>query len=672
MRKYALKLGFQDRPCRIDYKKDLNAEQYAVVTEADGPCLVLAGAGSGKTRTLIYRLAYLLEKGIPPENILLMTFTNKAAHEMQNRLESLLKARPTGLWRGTFHHCGNRSIRMYAKHLGLDEDFGILDEEDQKGLIKICIKSLTTDPAGYRFFPSPGVLQSIITYSRNAKQDIEKTVLDKHPHASMFIDEIKQVCRLYERKKKKSNNLDYDDLLTEWIRLLKTTPSAKERFTRQFRYILVDEYQDTNRLQFDIIKLLWEHHKNILVVGDDAQSIYSFRAADIRNILDFPSKFKGTRIFKLQTNYRSVSGVLNLANNIIRANKGQFEKVLVGSRRDTSGEKPNLIPVKDLYAQSAFIVQRIIEMRGEEGIPLNEIAVLYRAHYQSVELELELIKRGIPYIIRGGVRFFEQAHVKDTLSYLKVVQNPRDEISWIRALTLHAGLGTVYADKIFQRVAKNRFSLPETLQSRSFDFLSKKAQAGFDRFKAIMKRLLTADLIQHPDMMIQEILENGYEEYIFSNFENADDRVDDIKELANFAHSYKDVKEFLADVTLREGFKGETIVGAPEAADEHLVLSTIHQAKGLEWKEVFIVGLCDGQFPHPKSLEEVSQLEEERRLFYVAVTRARDRIHLLYPMTRFDYNYGTIIARPSMFLQELLPDSYERWEVSEEPIHEDI
>ncbi|MDD5449238.1 MAG: ATP-dependent helicase [Candidatus Omnitrophica bacterium] len=667
MKKYTLSLNFPDRPTRIDYKKELNPEQLKVVTEAEGPCLVLAGPGSGKTRTLIYRLAYLLEKGIPAQNILLMTFTNKAAHEMQNRLEVILKAKPTGLWCGTFHHIGNRSIRMYSKHLALNENFGILDEEDQKALIRICSKEVKTGEGPDRLFPAPALIQAIISYSRNSKRDLEKTIFERYPQASAFIEEIKKIGRLYEQRKKKSNNLDYDDLLTDWIRLLKTSLLVNERFTRQFRYILVDEYQDTNRLQFDIIKLLSAFHRNILVVGDDAQSIYSFRAADIRNILDFPSNFEGTKIFKLETNYRSVSPILNIANNIIRKNEHQFPKQLTGSRKDGPSEKPNLIPVKDMYSQSAFIAQRVIELK-EGGVPLDDIAVLYRAHYQSVEVELELVKRSIPYVIRGGVRFFEQAHIKDVLSYLRIIQNPQDEISWLRALSLHPGIGSGYADKIFQRIIKNKVSLKDALEEKippAGDPLPKRARAGFESFKKIMRPLLGEGDGSGADTMIHDILNNGYEGYILSNFENAEDRLDDIKELANFAHTYKDLKGFLTDITLREGFKGETLLNAPEGRDEAITLSTIHQAKGLEWKAVFIIGLCDGQFPHPKSSEEPAQLEEERRLFYVAVTRAKDQIYLLHPMTRFDYNYGTVISRPSPFLQELEEDSYERWEVEE-------
>ena len=591
---------------------------------------------------------------------------------MQTRLEFILKSKPVGLWCGTFHHIGNRSLRMYAKHLGLSEDFGILDEEDQKTLIRMCVKTLHATLKPSKLFPSPAIIQAIISYSNNSKQGIEKTILDRYAYLSDFVDDIKKVHRLYENKKRKSNNLDYDDLLIEWKRLLETVPSAFERFTKQFRYILVDEYQDTNRLQFDIIKLLCSHHKNILVVGDDAQSIYSFRAADIRNILEFPSRFEGTKIFKLETNYRSVSPILNLANTIIQTNQRQFDKVLVGARKETGSEKPNLIYVRDLHTQSAFLAQRIVEL-ANEGVPLNEIAVLYRAHYQSAEFELELVKREIPYIIRGGVRFFEQAHIKDVLSYLKIIQNPDDELSWIRALSLHAGIGSGYADKLFQKSLKGRLPLNEILKINFADFLPKKARGGLEGFRKILKPLLQNKLLSHPDTMIQEILKNGYEDYALSSFENGRDRFDDINELSNFAHSYKDLKDFLADVTLREGFKGEptALSNYAQSEEKRLVLSTIHQAKGLEWKVVFIIGLSEGQFPHPKAIEEDAQMEEERRLFYVAVTRAKDQIYLMHSLTRYSYSYGTIISRPSVFLEELPQGFVEKWEIEEEvPFYE--
>lgn len=645
---------------RIDYKEHLNPEQLEVVMNGDGPCLVLAGAGSGKTRTLIYRLAYLLETGISPQNILLMTFTNKAARHMQNRIELLLGYRPKGLWSGTFHHIGNRCIRLYASYLGLTKGFGILDEEDTRNLIKMCIKDMKADSTRFKI-PSPAVIQSIISFSRNSKQDIEDTIYEQYPHLVGLTKFIKEVFGVYQQRKRKSNTLDYDDLLTEWIRLLETVPSARERFTRQFRYILVDEYQDTNFLQFDILKLLWSYHKNILVVGDDAQSIYSFRAAQIKNILEFPSVFKGTRIFKLQTNYRSVKEILDLANNIIIHNKGQFHKELVGVRNTNSGQRPILVTTRDLQVQAEFVAQRVLELR-DSGIGLNEIAVLYRAHYQSAELQFELTKRGIPFITRGGIRFFEQAHIKDVLAFLKILHNPSDEISWLRALCLYPNIGTTYAERIFQRYISIGGSLNSILKKDFITSLPKRITQSFDMFKKTMRAILKEGVDAKPDLLIEIILKSGYREYVLLNYENAQDRIDDLHELINFAHTYETLKEFLVDITLRESFKGETMNGVEiHKENEYLVLSTIHQAKGLEWKAVFLIGLCEGQFPHPKSIDNLQQLEEERRLFYVTVTRAKDILYLVRPSTRYDYNYGTVITRPSLFLKELDKKLYERW-----------
>ncbi len=638
---------------RINYQQELNTEQYQVVTEADGPCLVLAGAGSGKTRTLIYRVAYLLEKGIPPAQILLVTFTNKAAREMQNRIERLLGRRPVGLWCGTFHHVGNRSLRMYSSALGLTESFGILDEEDSANLIKACIRSLEIKITEERF-PRPGIVQAIISYATNSQKTIRDTLEERYPYFRQFTARIEEIQRLYEKRKQRSNNLDYDDLLTRWIWMLRNVPAAEERFTGQFRYILVDEYQDTNRLQYEIIQLLSARHRNVLAVGDDAQSIYSFRAAEIRNILDFPQAFPGTKIFRLETNYRSTPEILHLANESIGNNVNQFPKTLKAVCG--SGEKPFLIQIPDLATQAAFLTAKLLELR-EEGVPLEEMAVLFRSHYQSAELELELSRRNIPYVVRGGIRFFEQAHIKDALAFLRILENPRDELSWLRALTLQPGIGGGYADRIFSRFIQSGASLPSVVSPEFGKDLSAKVSAGLAGFRKIMRAILPEELRRHPDALVEEVVKEGYRDYVLVNFDNSQDRILDLQELANFGHGYKNLGGFLNDITLREGFRGETVLGAAEE-DEFLVISTIHQAKGLEWRVVMLVGLSDGDFPHPKSLERPEQVEEERRLFYVACTRAKQKLYLFHPLSRFDYGRGLIICRPSQFLQELPPDSY--------------
>lgn len=658
MKKYVLHEPTGEIKTHIDFKGNLNQQQYEVVTGAEGPCLVLAGAGSGKTRTLIYRLAYLLERGVSPKNILLMTFTNKAAREMRDRAEMLLRYKPKGGWNGTFHHVGNRTLRMYAQHIGYKKDFGILDEHDSRDLVKSCMGKQEARVKEERF-PKASIVRSIISFSVNTKKTIEDVLEEKYPYFLNFTRDIEEIRKTYDKKKKQSNNMDYDDLLVQWKLMLETVPAARKRFTDQFLYILVDEYQDTNFLQADIIDILAERHRNVLVVGDDAQSIYSFRGARVDNILQFPKRFSDAKIFKLETNYRSTPEILGLANDSLKHNEKQFYKELKAVNEAL--EKPGLVEVKDLYTQASFVVQRILEMR-EEGLELKDVAVLFRAHYQSAELQMELVKRNIPYIVRGGIRFFEQAHIKDILSYLKIVTNSTDEISWMRALTLCPGIGPGYASRIFEHFLKNGSNLKGFLKTGASGSIPKKAQGGYTRFLKIM-RAITRSEEETPGEMINLIMESGYETHILANFENAKDRIDDIHELVNFSHDYTSMQDFLNDITLRESFRGETVLGEREE-DEFLVISTIHQAKGLEWDAVMIIGLCEGQFPHPKAMKDISEIEEERRLFYVASTRAKKYLYLIHPATRFDYQMGTVVARRSRFLEELDSKNYEVWEVS--------
>lgn len=648
----------------IDYAKELNPSQYTVVTQGEGACLVLAGAGSGKTRTLVYRVAYLLEKGARPEEILLVTFTNKAAQEMKNRVEILLKTKAKGLWCGTFHHIGNRSLRQYGRFIGLNPDFGILDDEDSRDLVKACVQSLNLKTLDKRF-PKPAVVQSVLSFSVNARKAVGDTVVKFYPHLISFIQDFEKIKNLYDEKKKKTNNLDYDDLLLKWLELLEKSTQAHEILSRQFRYCLVDEYQDTNRLQHQIIHHLSSFHKNVLVVGDDAQSIYSFRAADIRNILDFPEHFPNSKILKLETNYRSTRAILNLANESIKNNIHQFPKTLHSVQGE--GSAPQFVKLRDGRQEAQFIAQRIEELQ-ETGYELSEIAVLFRAHYHAAELEMELAKRGIPYVIRGGVRFFEQAHVKDVLSFLKILANPLDEIAWIRALTLQAGIGGAYAEKIFRLVEAEKGALEKTTMTSFGDTLPPRVKQGLLSFKKILKALLKEADPSKPDGLIEAVLDNGYQQHVLLNFENARDRLEDLKELVNFAHTYKKLKDFLSDVTLREGFKGESLLDstAEDEPEEELVLSTVHQAKGLEWRAVFVIHLSEGQFPHARSMTSDDELEEERRLFYVAVTRAKEELTLSHPITRYDYSVGTIINRPSPFILELPHKVYDDVEVEEE------
>ncbi len=628
----------------VKYEDNLNPQQLKVVNEARGPSLVLAGAGSGKTRVLIYRLAYLLEQGVAPKNILLVTFTNRAAKEMINRAESLLKSNLSGLWAGTFHHIGNITLRKEAQTIGYSPNFTIADREDAIDLLEDSLEDLGLHKK-QKMLPKKSIICNIYSLAASSQKNISEIIAKFYPHIEEHAPIIKNIISRYKIKKKKANVMDFTDLLTNWLLVL-GDKNICEKYAKNFQYILVDEYQDTNKLQFEILKLLASYHKNILTVGDDAQSIYSFRAADINNILDFPKIFEGTKIFKLQLNYRSSPPILSLANNIIKHNINQFPKELKAVK---GGEDiPALIQTKDVYQQAKFIGQRVLELT-REGTPLKEIAVLFRSRFQALEVEMELLKRNIPYLIRGGLRFFEQAHIKDTLSYLKIITNPNDELSFKRAICLHRGIGRGYAYKIWDKLVKLKKNHSEITKS-----LPKRQAQGFKEFISILNNLKP---IKDPQPAIKEILKS-YADYCYLSFDNADERILDLEELAKMSSTYSNLKEFLLDLGSFEEFKGETLTGDRQR-EETLVLSTIHQAKGLEWEAVFIIGFSDYDFPHPKSIGSKESLEEERRLFYVATTRTKSILYITYPQIKYTFKNDLIITRPSMFISELDKNLYD-------------
>ncbi len=638
---------------KINYKQELNQEQLDVVLNADGACLVLAGAGSGKTRTLVYRLAYLLESGVKPEEILLMTFTNKAAKEMSSRVEELLGFYPKGLWAGTFHHVGNRVLRKYIKKLGYTSSFTIMDEGDAYDLINNIIGSVNIQKDKY--FPKARVIKNVISFATNAGVPIETAINKKF---SFLEDEtvgwIKIISTRYKTKKKELNVLDYDDLLVLWLKLLEEHPDFLERLSKTFKYILVDEYQDTNHIQASIIKKLASYHKNILVVGDDAQSIYSFRAADIKNILSFPNIFQNTKIFRLETNYRSTPEILALANASIANNTEQFSKNLKPAQ--PSGDKPMIAGVTNTEQQAEFITQKILEL-NDEGLPLSKIAILIRADYHALELELQLNKKSIPYIKRGGMKFFEQAHLKDIVSFLKIIQNPQDEIAWTRVLLLQPNIGKVTAVKITSRLQDSDLASIISNEYR----LGSKALKSWQNLQQLFNKILTIDqkLISQ---ILEIILKDNYTDYANSSFDNAQKRIEDIEQFINFSDQYDSLETFLSDITLSENFQTQNTTETQQQK-EQIIVSTIHQAKGLEWNSVFVIHLASGQFPHNRSMGNRLEFEEERRLFYVATTRAKKELYLLYPITLYSHDTGMTFTNPSEFIRELDPALYDEWSI---------
>ncbi|MFH0857195.1 MAG: UvrD-helicase domain-containing protein [Candidatus Magasanikbacteria bacterium] len=642
-----------------DYTSELNTEQWNVVEHGDGPCLVLAGAGSGKTRTITYRVAYLLEHGIDPDNILLVTFTNKAAHEMKERVELLLKETGQNIqlpWAGTFHHIAYRLLKQYASLLGYQNNFTILDSEDSRDMIKMCLKQEGVDRSQKRF-PSANVLQSLMSYARNSMKTIEEVLDEKNPNWLPISEVIVRIADEYRKKKLESNAMDFDDLLVNLYLLLAQSESVRTKLTHQFQYILVDEYQDTNRVQAGIVNLLAQKYKNLLVVGDDAQSIYSFRAADIQNILAFEKQYPNAKIFRLETNYRSTPNILDVANVVIENNKAQYEKKLKSIQENFA--KPEVHAFADQRDEAEFIAGRILELR-DEGIDMKNIAVLFRASHHSQSLEVELTKRNIPYDYRGGTRFFERSHIKDVLAFLKIIHNKNDIIAWSRVLNMQVGIGPAVAQKIIQLAGE-----AETLEDfrAILEVLPQRAKIGFQDFLSIWddlqkKEKLEATKDPEPADLIYAVLDSKYADYLENEYDNYRERIQDIEQLAMFSEKEKNLGKFLAEASMQESY--QNTAGKENFAEEKIVLSTIHQAKGLEWSAVFVINLSSGEFPNMRALKESNGVEEERRLFYVAVTRAKKFLHLTYPLVS---GFNSMFGGPSMFIEEIDKDLIDEYGV---------
>jgi len=660
-REYVLQPFHSEVHLQIDYARELNEQQCAAVTAPPGPALVIAGAGSGKTRTLTYRVAYLLEQGIPPDRILLLTFTNKAAGEMMRRVTDLLGHELASLWGGTFHSIGNRILRQHAASLGYQRDFTIMDRDDAKHLISTCIAESNIDVKATRF-PKAEVLGDIFSLAVNKQSSVAEIIGTEFGYFETLAPQIEDVWKRYVIRKQATNAMDFDDLLVLWLKLLNDHAEVREHYQRRFQFILVDEYQDTNKLQSDLIDLLGARHHNVMVVGDDAQSIYAWRGANFQNILKFPDRYPGAKIYKIETNYRSTPEILTLANAAIAANVQQFAKELTPARK--SGAKPVLVACQDASQQAAFVAQRVLELR-DEGIDLNKMAVLYRSHFHALELQLELTRRNIPFSITSGIRFFEQAHIKDVTAYLKLVTNSRDELSFKRLVLLLPGIGGKGADKLWREFAaqsplRNPNSpIAAALQSCA-KLVPKKASLAWAQFTTTISQLEAPNVRQSAARMVPLVLEAGYDDYLKENFANYRTRMDDLKQLAAFAQQFETVDEFLTQMALLTNVEAED---EPAGSDgEKIRLSTIHQAKGLEFDVVFVIMLCDGLFPSARSLETAEGEEEERRLFYVAVTRAKNELYLNYPLIRAGFgNAGATMQQPSRFLDEIPKELLEEW-----------
>jgi DNA helicase-2/ATP-dependent DNA helicase PcrA len=702
--KYVIKRQEGSLPERLTrYKQELNDEQFRVVTSQPKAALVVAGAGTGKTRAITYRVAYLIEQGISPQRVMLATFTNRAAREMLRRVESLTGSQNVHrVWGGTFHRIANLMLRRHATSIGYDANYSILDSEDARDLLNLCIEDAAIDTKKKRF-PKAEVLQSVISYANNTDTDLADVIVKQYPYFELLTAQIKRVDLVYQQRKRERNVMDYDDLLLNVKRLLVERKEVADLYAEQFQHILVDEYQDTNKLQAELIDLLAVKHRNVMVVGDDAQSIFAWRGAEFTNIYEFPKRYPEAEMFKLETNYRSTPDILGLANVSIANNRKQFPKILKAVKRSMDF-KPALVPCSDVEQQSAFVAARILELR-DNGTPLEDIGVMYRSHYHSIELQLELSRRGIPYRVQSGVRFFEQAHIKDVVSYLRVIVNPRDELAWKRILKMIPGVGRATAARIFEAIGSLRHAEAETPEpgdatgeivrllsghhvpstgvppsprpadsaSLHQPHLRVPASNQWKEFVALLELLVSPEYRGQPAKQIALILERGYEQYLLENYENADSRAEDIRGLALYAQRYDSTETFLSELALlsterfaeAQPLTGEDVIAGGDE-DELLTLTSVHQAKGLEWKAVFIIWAAEGKFPSPRSLREIDSEEEERRLWYVALTRAKDELYITYPLMMTDYNRQTVLQKPSRFVTECPPAMFEIWNLEEE------
>jgi len=652
MRRYVVKEGPPrptDKALSIPYKKSLNPAQYQAVTTLQGPLLVIAGAGSGKTRTLTYRVARLVEQGVSPSAVLLLTFTRKASQEMLRRAAALLDHRCEKVSGGTFHSFANFTLRRYAERIGFESGFSILDRADAEDTINVLRARIGLDLKDRRF-PRKKTIATIYSKAVNKGTSIDEVIVEDYPHFLKESGVLLRLHEIYQAYKRKNLLMDYDDLLIYLRALLQKNPDVQETLSTTYQYVMVDEYQDTNKIQADIVRFLAAIHNNIMVVGDDSQSIYAFRGANFQNIMDFPEMFPGTKIIKLEQNYRSTQPILDVANVIIDRAREKYTKVLFTKKKD--GVLPALVVAEDERMQSQFVSQRILELR-EEGVPLNEIAVLFRSSYHSFDLEIELNQRNLPFIKVGGFKFMETAHIKDLLAYLKIIANPLDSISWHRVLLMIESIGPKTADKIFQSVARSGTDLKglSTVKPKP------RYATALERLRRELQGLEGARL---PLVEMGDRLLHYYAPILEKKYDDHPKRFKDLEHLLTIMERYQNLEHFLSDMALEPPNASVDDMLATDYEDEQLILSTIHSAKGLEWHTVLIIWASEGRFPISFAARSDEEMEEELRVMYVAATRAKENLYFTFPINTYDWSAGRIFSRLSRFIDGIPEEILER------------
>ncbi len=657
-RKYILKRT-TDSPVHslsgIDYQKELNEGQYSAVTATDGPLLVIAGAGTGKTRTLVYRVAHLVDQRLDPASILLLTFTRRAAEEMLRRASLLIDTRCEKVAGGTFHSFANTMLRQFGSKMGLSPSFTIMDRSDSQDLIQLIRSDMGLNTKEKRF-PRKQTVAEIHSMAVNKQLPMADLIERDYPHLYDSKDDILNLCERYGKYKRDRVLMDYDDLLTQLRDLLQEHEEVRLCLSDRYRYILVDEYQDTNRLQSQIVRLLAATHDNVMVVGDDAQSIYSFRGADFRNIMDFPRDFPGTKIVYLEENYRSTQPILTFTNEIIQRAKERYDKKLFTNKE--KGTTPLLVRAENEPMQSRFVCQKVLELR-EEGVPLWDIAVLFRSGFHSFDLEMELTRHNIPFVKRGGFQFMESAHIKDLLAHLRIAANPQDTVSWNRILSLLEGVGPQLSQKVIHWVLES--GMPwERL--RSYNAKGKIAVA----LKTLAQVIEACDQWTRPTQQTQYLMQYYLPILKRKYPDDHPKRTRDLEHFLGMTERYQSLDWLLSDMALEP--PSDNAAGTQEVDPDEgpLVLSTIHSAKGLEWHSVFILWVLEGRFPSYYNIQTEEELEEERRLLYVAATRAKENLFITYPIKVFDRSLSAVLSRPSQFIEGISAELLEPVSLVEE------
>jgi DNA helicase-2/ATP-dependent DNA helicase PcrA len=646
----------------LDYRKELNEAQYQAATAMEGPLLIIAGAGTGKTRTLVYRVAHLIDQGVDPRSILLLTFTRRAAEEMLRRASLLIDGRCSQVAGGTFHSFANLVLRSHGRHLDLAPSFTIMDRSDSEDVIQLIRSDMGLNTKEKRF-PRKQTVAEIFSMTHNKQTSLADLIEMEYPHLVDANFELAELLTRYTEYKRTKSLLDYDDLLVKLRDLLANHGDVRQRLSDYYRYIMVDEYQDTNHLQDEIVRLLASTHDNVAVVGDDAQSIYSFRGADFRNIMDFPKQFPGVRIIKLEENYRSTQPILNLTNEIIQRAKEGYEKRLF--TRKSVGTRPKLVQAASEQMQSQFVCQKILELR-EEGVPLWDMAVLFRSSFHSFDLEIELARHNIPFVKRGGFQFMETAHVKDLLAHMRILANPQDAISWNRVLLLLEGIGPGACQKIIKWLLGGTNAVERL---RSYPAKGKIAH-GLRTLAQVLEEAAQAEL---PPEQAQYLMQY-YVPILKQNYpDDHPKRLRDMEHFQGMTERYRSLERLLSDMALEPPNDSIGGVLAVDPDEGPLVLSTIHSAKGLEFHSVFIIWALEGRFPSFYNTASAEELEEERRLLYVAATRAKQNLFISYPTRVFDKSLRMVLSQPSQFIDDmpqrllepvaLVPEgSYWNWE----------